>query len=214
MMNQDGSKAPSWSGSDKPLSAWFYMAPALLLIFGGGVFGFFLYKSLNTLSASLTQALMPGTTQVSLKKPGPYTVFHEYRSVFDGTRYSVPQGLLGMTCSLTTSAAGKAIKLVETAGDTKYSIGEKSGVSIFKFAITNPGLYDFSCRYDDGGGEPKTVLTIAQSFFGELIRSIFLGFLILGVAVFTAIITFYIIYLKRKQDISGKTAGTGATAAA
>lgn len=197
-------KEPSSSGSDKPPSGWFYLAPLFLLVFGGGVFGYVLFASINALSASLIQTLMPGTTQVSLKKPGPYTVFHEYKSIFDGTRYSVPQGLLGMKCSLTASADGKAVQLVETAGDSTYSLKQKSGVSIFKFGITEPGLYDFSCWYDDGGAEPKTVLTLVQSFFGQLIKTTFMGFLILGVAVFTGIITFYIIYLKRKQAIGAK----------
>ncbi|HEB71340.1 MAG TPA: hypothetical protein ENI77_01820 [Nitrospirae bacterium] len=120
-------KEHSFSESDKPVSAWLYMAPTMLLIFGGGIFGFFLYESLNALSASLIQTLMPGTTQVSLKKPGPYTVFHEYESVFNGTRYSVEQGFIGMKCSLTSSGGNKDINLEDKAGKIKYSIQGKTG---------------------------------------------------------------------------------------
>jgi hypothetical protein len=195
---------PSWGGNDKPLSAWLYLAPAFLLIFGGGLFGYVLFESINTLSASLIQTLMPGTTQVSLKKPGPYTVFHEYKSAFNGTDYVVPQGILGMQCSLTFNESGKDVELIETAGETAYSLKNRSGVSIFKFVIPKPGLFDFSCQYDDDGTEPKTVLTITQSIFGQLIKSIFVGFLIFGVAIFTGIISFYIIYLKRKQGMKEK----------
>ncbi len=200
-MNGETGKEPALSQSNASPSSLFYLTPIVAIAIGVVVFGFFLYKSLSDLSASLTQTLMPGTTEVSLAKPGNYTVFHEYKSVFDGTHYSSSMDLSGLQCSLVSVSTGKTVKLNEPSGSAKYTLADRSGISVFAFIINQPGLYEFTCGYAEGREGPETVLAIGIAFFGDLINMIFVGFLILGASALTAVAAFIVVYQKRKESL-------------
>lgn len=207
-MKNKTANEPSWRGNSGPISRWMYLAPVILVVVGGAAFGYFLYASLSSLSASLTQTMAPGTTEVTLARPGVYTVFHEYESEFDGKVYSVPQALPDLECGLVSSSTGKTVTLERPAGKKRYSIIGRAGVSLYEFIIKQPGAYQFSCEYIDGKQGPDTIISVGAAFFGDLVKAIFIGFLILGLSSFTGIVAFVAIYLQRREALKkGGAAG-------
>ena len=69
---------------------------------------------------------------------------------------------------------------------SNYTIGNKSGSSIFAFAIDRPGRYRLAADLAEGRSEPKAVLAVEQGMLGEMFSLIFgtmaIAFAGLGIA--------------------------------
>ena len=57
------------------------------------------------------QIVVPGTTEVTLDKPGNYTLSHEYQSVVNGKRYSTQGAISDLKCTLRSPATGREVPL-------------------------------------------------------------------------------------------------------
>lgn len=190
-------------------SRWYYVLACLVL--GTGLTGFvwFLFSGLSSLEGGLTQLVVPGDHELTLSEMGGYTVFHEYQSVVGNKVYSMAQGgLSGLQCSLAFKATGEEIPLSESTTNSTYSMGSRSGVSIFDFRIDSPGTYVFSAQYfpgEEGPGEegPEAVLSVGHGFVKQLLVTILGGlgiiFGAMGAAAAIAVITFVRRRRARKQ---------------
>ncbi len=193
----------------RQISGWFYALPAVVVIIGFIGFGAYLYINIMSLAASMTQLSIPGGHYIDLDTPDEYIVFHEYRSVLDGRIYSSEQPLAGLGCSL-ESSSGQGITLVAPTGNYKYSIGERSGRSVYKFVIDKPGRYFFACSYENGASGPEAILSIGQGFLTELLRVILGGMTLVATSILVAAGVFVFILMKRRKGskkLSGEFPG-------
>ena len=177
---------------------WAYALPVMALAAGALFFVYYLYINVTSLSASLTQVVMPGTAQIHLPKAHDYTVFHEYRSVVDGVRYATRKSPAELECAI-ASLSGAQVALRKPSGSSRYSIMDRAGVSIFTFTITQPGEYEVSCRWKDASPEPQTVIAIGHGFGWDLFTTVLGALAILGAAMVFPVLLFVIIYLRRKK---------------
>ncbi len=182
-------------------SGWYYVLAGMVLV--GSITGFvlFLVSGLTGLSDSLTQIVVPGERELTLKEAGDHTVFHEYRSVVGNKVYSTGKGgSSGLRCTLRSKATGREIPLSPSSMNSTYSMGSRSGASIFDFSIDSPGDYLFAAQYPPGQDGPETVLSVAQGFVKKLMVTILggLGMMFggLGLATAIAVITF----VKRRRS--------------
>jgi len=78
------------------------------------------------------------------------------------------------------------VKLVEPKTNTSYTIGNRSGSSIYAFTLDQPGRYRLAANLAGGRGDPKAVLAIEQGLFGALLGTVFgaiaIAFAGLGIA--------------------------------
>ena len=78
------------------------------------------------------------------------------------------------------------MKLVEPKTSTSYTIGNRSGSSIYAFTLDQPGRYRLASNLAGGRGDAKAVLAIDQGMFSAMVRTIFgaiaIAFAGLGVA--------------------------------
>ena len=181
----------------KRLSGWFYAIPAAILLSGFLGFGTYLYLNIKTLTAQMPQLVVPGDHSMNLDVADEYIVFHEYESVVDGHVYSSSLAT-GLNCSL-EPAVGQPITLEKPDGKYKYSIGTRSGKSLYKFDIKNPGQYKFSCVYDNSADKPEIVLAIGQGFLTELLRIILGGMTLLAASTLVASGALVFILMKRRK---------------
>jgi len=176
-------------------SGWYYVLAGMVL--AGGIVGFvlLLLSGLTGLSDALTQIVVPGQHELTLKEAGDHTVFHEYQSVVGSKVYSMEKGgVSGLRCTLRSKVTGREIQLSPSSVNSTYSFGSRSGASIFDFSIDSPGDYLFSAQYPPGRDGPETVLTVAHGFMKKLMVTILggLGMMFggLGLATAIAVITF------------------------
>jgi hypothetical protein len=188
--------ADSSAGGRVPGRLWYVLA-AVIALGAWAAMALFLVSRISDSTARMTRVLVPGQTDLVLKEPGTYTIFHEYQSTFEGRVYDVANvsGLI-----ITVRAGGAVIPLVATSG-TRYRVGSRAGRSLFDFDVRTPGTYQVSASYDGGRKEPQTVLAIDRGFVGDLVMTI-LGALALalggmGIAVAISVVVF----LKRRRAL-------------
>jgi len=149
---------------------WFIVAGLVAL---AGFAGSFLYVNPRLAAADdhTVRVVIPGNTVLVLDKPGDYTIYHEKKSTVDG-RYYASDTVNGLSLALTADATGAPVKLVEPRNAIGYTVGNRSGTSIYDFTIDRPGRYRLATNLADGSNNPKAVLAIAQGMFGALTSAI------------------------------------------
>jgi hypothetical protein len=163
---------------------WFVVAGLIALAgFAGALF--YLMPRLGAADSRMIRVVVPGAAVLTLDKAGRYTIYHEKKSTVDG-RYYASDTVNGLSLGLIAEATGASVKLTEPTTSANYTIGNKSGTSIYAFTIDRPGRYRLSATLAGGRGEPQAVLAIEQGMFGEMFSLIFgtmaIAFAGLGVA--------------------------------
>src|SRR6266540_221237 len=136
---------------------WFVVAGLIALAgFAGALF--YLMPRLGAADSRMIRVVVPGTAVLTLDKAGRYTIYHEKKSTVDG-RYYVSETVNGLRLRLADEATGAPVTLTEPAMAANYTIGNKSGTSIYAFAIDRPGRYrlaaDLAADLAEGRSEPK-----------------------------------------------------------
>lgn len=157
-------------------SGWYYVLAVLVFVGGCVAFAFILFNGLSDISSGLTRVVVPGSEEILLKHAGEHTIYHEYQSVVDGEIYSMERGgISGLRLSLKSAETGREIPLLTSSMSSSYSMGSRSGVSLFVFTIDSPGKYVFSSQYPPGRQGPKCVMAIGHGFMKQLMTTIFGG---------------------------------------
>ena len=150
---------------------WFVVAAVIAVAgFAGAVF--YLMPRLVAADARMMRAVVPGNAMLVFDKPGPYMIYHEKKSTVDG-RYYASDNVDGLSLGLTADATGARVTLVEPKIATSYTVGNRSGSSIYAFTLGQPGRYRLAANLASGRGDPKAVLAIEQGMFGALLSTIF-----------------------------------------
>jgi hypothetical protein len=77
-----------------------YSAELVCLLFGIGLFAWFLSNGIRQTAGTVTPVMVPNTTVLNIKK-GIYTIFLEKPSVVNGTVYPNTEPVRDLTCRLT-----------------------------------------------------------------------------------------------------------------
>ena len=150
---------------------WFVVAGLIALAgFAGALF--YVMPRLGSADAGMIRVVVPGSAVLTLDKAGQYTIYHEKKSTVDG-RYYASETVSGLRLRLTDEATGASVKLTEPTMQSNYTIGNKSGASIYAFAIDRPSRYRLAADLAEGRSEPKAVLAIEQGMLGEMFSLIF-----------------------------------------
>lgn len=172
---------------------WFVVA-GLIALAGLAGAAFYLMPRLETVDARLMRVVVPGSSTLTLDKPGAYTIYHEQKSFVDG-QYYASDSVEGLRVGLTAEATGVAVRLTEPSGSSSYSIGNRKGTSILVFTIDQPGRYRLTASLANGRAEPKAVIAVAQGMMTALFSLIFgtlaIAFGGIGVAGVIAVVTLW-----------------------
>ena len=68
----------------------------------------------------------------------------------------------GLGLALTAEATGAPVKLVEPRTSTSYTIGNRSGTSIYAFTLAEPGRYRLAATLAGGRGDARAVLATSR----------------------------------------------------
>jgi hypothetical protein len=182
--------SPSW---------WFALIAVLPACLGVFLFVHFLLNGLTHVTDSLTQVVVPGKSELSLKTPGIYTIFLEEQSVVGGKIYATTESVSGLTCTVTAQADNKTILLRRPGFSSNYTVNGRAGHSVLEFTVDTAGTYLLSCGYSESQNGPETVVAVGSGTSSEIFKtlsksflSLFWGFALAGCVVL-------IIYLARRR---------------
>ena len=166
--NTDSAIRPSWI---------FYLLGAfgiLASIIGLGVFIFTHIASMNDMFSH--RMLVPTVADVNFSQIGTYTVFHEYRSDFEGRIIRASESSLSnVQFSLKERSSGKQIDIQPSSINSSYTIGNRAGSSVAKFEIQQAGDYVFLASFPQGSEPIETVVGFSNNFASSLIQTILIG---------------------------------------
>ncbi len=172
---------------------WYYGLAAAVFVAGCVYFGVFLWQNISRIGENLARVVVPGKSQLTLSKPGKYTIFYEHQSVVGSKVYSTSRDLSGLECSLVSKDTGADIALSPSTMNSTYSLGSRSGVSVLEFQIEGAGTYELSAHYSEGQEGPEVVLAVGEGFAQDILKTVFgaLGILFgtIGLAVAIVVIT-------------------------
>ena len=193
-----------------PGRKWYWVAGAVGVAGAAGFVSLLLY-GIAGIGDALMQVRAPGEIELALEEPGTYTVFHEYESVFEGCYYASRTVVSGLEVRVTPLGGGAAVAVRRAGTNSTYELAARSGVSIFEFAIADPGPYRVSAAYAGGGDSPAVVLAIGHDFMGKLMAIIFGGFGVMiaglgGAGAITAVT-----YVKRDRAMAAREQGSAST---
>ena len=176
---------------------WFVVA-GLIAVAGFAGSAFYLMPRIAAADARGMRVVVPGNVLLVFDKPGPYTIYHEKKSTVDG-RYYASENVDGLSLGLRSEATGAQVKLVEPKTSTSYTIGNRSGTSIYAFTLDQPGRYRLAAKLAGGRSDAKAVLAIEQGMIGAMLGTIFgaiaIAFAGLGVA---GAIVFVVVWQRTK----------------
>ena len=178
---------------------WFVVAAVIAVAgFAGAVL--YLMPRLAAADARMMRVVVPGNAMLVFDKPGPYVIYHEKKSTVDG-RYYASDNVDGLSLGLTADATGAQVKLVEPKTSTSYTIGNRSGSSIYAFTLDQPGRYRLASNLANGRGDAKAVLAIDQGMFSAMMGTILGGLAIAfaGLGIAGAII-FVVVWQRSNAD--------------
>jgi hypothetical protein len=184
-------------------SRGWYVVAALIGVAGIAGAVWVVIAHLGTMTAGLTQIVVPGGADLDLKQAGTYTIYHERTSTVGGRIYQ-SSGISGLRVTVKAADSGRQIAVRRPAGTSQYNFGGRSGFSALVFDIETPGLYRLEAAYDDGRQEPQTVLAVGTGFVGGLLTTIFLaiGLVFAGLAAAIAIVV--VVLLRRRRRFAAQ----------
>ncbi len=154
----------------------------ILGLIGGAFFVVTLYTGIKKMNDSLIRFKVPGSTEITLSDAGEYTIFHEYKSTFDGEIYNSGDDVSNLLVKVTEKSSGTEVPLSTPSSSTTYNIGGQAGYSLLKFKITNPGVYIFDGEYKDGKGS-EVILSVGCKVGALLLSTIGTSILILFITI-------------------------------
>jgi hypothetical protein len=178
---------------------WFVVAAVIAVAgFAGAVF--YLMPRLAAADARMMRVVVPGNAMLVFDKPD------EKKGTVHGRTYA-SDNVDGLSLGLTADATGAQVKLVEPKIATSYTVGNRSGSSIYAFTLDQPGRYRLAANLASGRGDPKAVLAIEQGMFGALLSTIFgaIAIALAGLGVAGAIV-FAVLWQRSK---AAKSMATG-----
>jgi hypothetical protein len=179
-------------------SRGWYVVAVLLFIAGGVGAGWTLWSGLSDIGALIVRITVPGSGELTLDKPGNYTIYHERNGVTDG-HVSAVESLAGMTVTVTNEATGAKLAVKTPSFTGSYTVNGHSGVSVLAFDAPQPGRYRLAGAYDDGKTEPKKVLAVDLGLLGRMFRMITTAFLVGGIGALSALVIVLVTFFQRRK---------------
>lgn len=169
-------------------------------LIGGGFFFYTIFHGITHVTDSLTQVVVPGRAELSLKRDHGYTVFLEEQSVVNGKIYSTAQSIQGLACVVTSVQTGATIPVRKSGATVSYEVNGRSGHSVLKFRIPEDGKYLFRCDYGENSKGPDVVVAVGSGVGEAISRTVLVSLtaFIGGGAACLIVVLFVVI--KRQRD--------------
>ncbi len=179
-------------------SLWLYALAIFIVLSGFAGFAGLLYTGISDSVSGLMQIKVPGNAELNLSESGEWTVFYENNSYFDGKVYNTGEEISGLEVRVREKATGLDLAVYAANVSYSYSLGSRSGRSIFAFRAPRAGIYQLNSSYP-GRSTPEIVLAVGKGMAEGLFSSIVLSMVILFGSILLASIVAYYTYSRIKR---------------
>jgi hypothetical protein len=190
-------------------SRWFYLIGIIVLIIGPAVSSMLLFSTIFSTIDTLkdipsTRVIVPGRNDISLSEAGKYTIFYEYRSILGNSVYSTGEDIPGIQVNLMSKDTGIKILLSTPTMSSSYTIGGRSGVSLFDFTIDRRGTYEIAASYPSSIQGPHIVLAVFHAssidkMFADIMGTALKGFALVFIPFAAGVAIIIVTFLKRRK---------------
>jgi hypothetical protein len=170
-----------------------------------------IFSSIDSMAAEIPsiQVVVPSSSDITLSQPGKYTVFYEYQTMVGNRIYSTGEGIPGIQVNLVSKESGDEIPLSSASVNRTYTIGSRSGIGLFDFAIDQPGAYELSASYPAVQGQqqeqsPEIVLAVihgsaVEKLFGSIMGTVAGALAIVFIPFVVGVAIIIITFIKRRK---------------
>ena len=144
----------------------------VVILVGVGLFVYFLLTGIFHITDNLTQVLVPGEADLSLRANLKYTIFLEEQSVVNGQIFSIRQTPNGLKCHVQGESTSAEVPLRPSQTSLNYNVNGRSGHSVLEFTPQAAGTYHLTCGYEEGQLGPKVVLAVGSGFGQKLVSTL------------------------------------------
>jgi len=118
------------------------------------------------------RGVVPGSFDVTCKKPGNYALFYEHQSVINGQTFNTSSQLPNLQYTLRHKTTGQRIQLDPFSGSYTYTRSQREGKAIQSFRIDKAGTYTLTAKRPPGESGPRVVLAVGKGSIGQLFGAI------------------------------------------
>ncbi len=147
---------------------WFVLA-GVIAVAGLVAAAFYAMPRIAKVDQGTIRVLVPGSAVLALDRPGTYTIFHERRSVVNGTYYA-SDSANGLRVTVVAESSGTPVALIQPRMSSSYTIEGREGKSILAFGVTEPGRYRLTASLESGDAQPKIVLAVSRGLIGSVFQ--------------------------------------------
>ncbi len=164
------------NGVPRRPSGLFYALGILIMIAGVVVFVVTLVGGLTQITGDMSRVVVPGEMTFPCQ-PGAYTIYHEYESTMNGKVYQA-DSIAGLSVTV-KDGAGNQVALGSPFGSSRYSLGGRSGRSIFAGRVVAGGTCTLAAGYPSGAG-PETVISVGRGMGSAIVKILAVGGISMG----------------------------------
>lgn len=185
-------------------SAWPYIVAALIGIVPMILTGVWAWQSISDMEAQTIRFTMGDTHKFTLPNAGTYSVYHEYRSIYEGTVYDTEGKLVNITFNVCPADSEKSLALVVSAWTMGYGEGEgysnRAGTLLFDFDAPAGGDYEISIASQGSKPPPTFVMTVKpEGHVSGLVAVVLGSACVNGVCVLAAVVIIIVTFFKRRK---------------
>jgi uncharacterized membrane protein len=144
---------------------WYAAAAAMLLV--SMALAFFLAWRFFSALPEPARFLAPGAADIEISEPGPYVIWHEYRSLFQGSAYDWPAAMPHGVRYRVTDPGGALLEVAASRGATVDGQASERA-SQAKFLAAMPGRHRVEVQ---GSFEPR-VIAVQKDLVWPVVRAI------------------------------------------
>src|SRR5687767_4778057 len=93
-----------------------YLLAILILVIGVGINIALIFNAARTISKDLQRVVVPGQHEITLNKPGQYSIYYGHESVIDNRIYSTGESPPALQITLTQKDSGTNIPVKGASG--------------------------------------------------------------------------------------------------
>ena len=180
-----------------PGRKWY--AGALLLVLAGvALAGLSVYSQLTGLAAHVPQIVVPGRADLTLSRPGTYTIYLEREAVVNGRLYTTDDAIAGLRVQI-TSVSGGAVEMSTPSVSSNYAISGRAGEAVLAFTIAEPGRYQLVASYPDGRAEPQGVVAVGLGVPERIFTAILQAMAFAGIGFVLGVVVAVVTFLRRRR---------------
>jgi len=193
---------------EKPVtpSRWYYGLGALLFFVGTALTALIIITQFYRYFEEPHQFLIPGTGTITFEKSGPYTIYYEYLSEYNGRTFDTGKAFIDIEPVLRNKQTEETIYLSRARITfNRYIFGaNRDAIALLNFRIEKPGEYKFSADLAKEYNETEVVLSIAPDYIHIALVTLSWSIPLLFITIIASILTILITYFKRREYVTLK----------